>query len=201
MKTSSLLETAHYFWKQFDAFEQTRQVAGEPRNESLRHRCALGFLGLDAALNLYWREIVMPEWGELLMYINSTLEEATGLAKMAEATAPEFNRAQWIASLRFIHNTGEPERFSPSVVDVALVLALKSSSRMTDPAFSDSVRLLLRLQKLRNHCMHTGKDWSETIGFEALRLLQDFSKRAEAIHPILADAIHVRRDRQGERAA
>ena len=36
--------------------------------------------------------------------------------------------------------------------------------------------------------------------FEALRLLQDFGKKAHSLHPLLADALNPRRERQ-DRAA
>jgi hypothetical protein len=176
------LQTAHYFWNAFFSYTQSNTVSGEEHSEGLRHRCLLGFTAIDASLCFYWKQIVVPEWSEFQSLINEVINQPDLRNLVGETTSTHFNRAQWMASLRFIQNTGDPENFSPTFVDAAIALAINGPDTP-----SQELELLWHLQKARNCAIHTGREWTKLQGYQAIAKIEEFYKSALNIHPIFSE--------------
>jgi len=188
--TSALLRTSELFWSVFRTWSDGQEVPTNLQNEGVeRHRltCLAGFIALDASLARCWRLSFASEWGETGTYLKALLAQPTELDPFLAVTSPAFRRGQWMATLRFLANTGDPLRFSPTFADVATLLLVTSPSRLQDPEFVTFAQDLLRLQKLRNTCVHTGRAFTELEARESLRLLSRVGRELETrLYPGLA---------------
>lgn len=169
-----LRRTSELYWSVFRSLQNGEEVPSALRGEGLeRHRltCLAGFTALDAALARCWRVNFAPDWAEVGTYLKVLLATPDALAPFFKATESSLRRGPWMATLRFIANTGDPLRFSPTFTDVAALLVILSPHRLDDREFQSFTAGLFRLQKLRNACVHTGREFTELEAREALRLL------------------------------
>lgn len=162
--------TATIFWKLYK--DQLKHPVGESAQDSLRHSCILGLTAIDAALFTYWESSVLPDWGEFMSLINATLDSSEALDELCLKTKPYLKKSQLVATLRFLHNTGEAERFTPNFVDFSVYAV----SRFSDQLWcANLAQNLVELHKYRNAALHTGREWNEEIGKKCLQLLEAVS--------------------------
>ena len=186
---NKLAQTAHSFWKKFSRTPQKNEGATSAAEhlEELRYRCVLGMIALDASISVAWRERVLPEWSEYLCLASSVLSDKEELAKYQALSKNSFSRAQWMASLRFVHNISEPAKFSPTFCDFACLVFLSAGSAVANPALVTTLTSLFRLQQIKNACFHTAREFSKEIGQEGLQLLMAVRKNFHLLSPALAD--------------
>ena len=188
MSHKSLATTVNTFWEAFFHFSKDSTVDAlfETSIEQSRFRCLIGFTALDASLSFYWKQEVLRDWAETLTLLNITLEDRQALDSILACFQGHLGRAQMIASLRFVAQTGEPETFSPTFVDVAIVLFVRSHPQFRSVELIEFLKSLCRLQKIRNACFHTGRNFDEVGARWALQLLERFESEAQAFSPCLA---------------
>ena len=182
-------QTRNEFWQTYFYFQDSSRLPATLGSsvEQLRFRALLGMTALDATLSTYWKHAVLPEWDSVMSLVESTLEDEESLALLANALPEVFSRGQWIATLRYIANTGEPQRFSPSFSDVAAILWMTARpDQQKDSGFCSYVEDLFRLQKLRNSCFHTAKDYNELRAIEAIQVIDRVYVTGTKVHVCLA---------------
>ena len=185
MSFQRLSQTAEEYWQAFEVYHDNQAHCAHFKRESerLRFLSLLAFTSLDAQVNAFWLIRVLPEWQEVLSLIDNLLKDDSELAKLLELAGPELNRAQMIASLRFIAHSGEPSKFSPTFTDCGLVWLLMSEARAADAKYVRVAKVLFHLQRIRNSCFHTGREFNELKGKEALFLLHEWKEIAPSMHP------------------
>ena len=181
----SSFETAKAFWEAFDYFQHDpmADTLFPVSVERLRFQCLIGFTALDATLTLFWQHQILPEWNEILTLSDILVNDDSVLNEYLQMTEHDLKKAQWVASLRFLANTGEPEKFSPTFTDIGIILLLCGGSRLKDPNYIELTNSLFRMQKYRNSCIHTGREFNELAGFEAIKLLEKFMKHGQRFSP------------------
>jgi hypothetical protein len=186
-----LHRTSDLFWSAFRSLSEGKGLPSAFEGEGLeRHRftCLAGFTALDASLARCWHLNFAPEWGEIGTYLKALLSATDEVDVLVRCADGALKRGQWLATLRFLANTGDPLRFSPTFTDVAALLLALSPHRRAQADFVAFTSDLFRLQKLRNSCVHTGRDFTELEAREALRLLSRLERELESrLYPIWPD--------------
>jgi hypothetical protein len=155
--------TASAFWKLY--IDQKQKPSKSL--EDLRHTCILGFTAIDAAIYTYWSQSVISEWGEFMSLVQVSLEDPS---EISQSTSAYLKKSQLIATMRFLSNTGDAERFTPNFLDFSIYLSLCFPH---SPEKQKIAELLALLQPLRNQALHTGRDWSEIIAHQALKAIEE----------------------------
>jgi hypothetical protein len=167
MKTQ---KTATIFWKLFK--EQSKQNPKEYPEEHMRHACILGLTAMDAALYTYWESAVLPEWGEFMTLVNTLLEDEEALSQLLLQTKSYMKKSQLVATLRFLNNTGEAERFTPNFLDFSVYVLTRFGHL---PWSHNLAQNLSALHKLRNAALHTGREWNLDMAKDCVRKLENTS--------------------------
>jgi len=177
--------TVSIFWEAFFHYLHDTNLSGlfYTPTEKLRFQCLVGFTALDASMNFYWQGEIIPDWPETLCLIYATLEDEESISLLCKEAQPYLSKSQIVASLRFLSHTGEAEKFSPTFVDVGLLLLMRSPTKLDDPNFLELTRNLFKMQKTRNACFHTGRSFEELAGFESLKLLENFESEGQLLSP------------------
>lgn len=181
---------ARLFTKEFyeQLSEQSRLRFGSEGEKiyHLRKLCISGYMALDSALSLYFKEVVMPDWDGLMSMVDEILLEDSYTEQICKALGGTLTKGQLIASLRFLENTGDPERFSPSLVDLGVVMFLMKDANSRLPHL-EIAQMLCRMQKLRNCVFHTGKIFGELEAASSVKLLRDFLTHSQKLNPVFRD--------------
>lgn len=188
MKYQKLLECSEAFWKTYEHALGRRDNIPffTCETERLRYLMLLGFTALDASLTAFWHSRVTPEWAEYLSLIYAYLEDEEEFDRLEELAEKKITRGQLKASLRFIENTGTPEKFSPSFVDCGAILLLIASAHEKEALYQKCAKILFHLQKIRNAAFHTGRGFNELQGNEALILFNQWVALATELHPVFS---------------
>lgn len=167
--------TSNIFWKLYKEQKQNFQhdkSEGHAPDEHMRHACILGLTSLDAAIYTYWASSVIPDWAEFISLVNVSLDNPSIFDKILSKTHPNLKKAQLVATLRFIHNTGDEQRFTPNFLDFAVYLLTTRSENVWVYPLSEQ---LIKLHKLRNAAFHTGRNWDIESAKECLQLIESAS--------------------------
>ena len=182
--STQLLQTAQSFKTLFESEPFMLELKILPLKERLRTRAIFGFTAIDALVSLMWKLEIVPEWENISTLIEAALHQKTNLDSFFEHLDVKHNKAQTIASLRFIQNTYDIESFAPTFVDLGLLFALNANQKSLRTEVASS---LFELQKLRNASLHTAK----TLEIEDLQraqdLIQDFFEKTKSLHPFFKD--------------
>jgi hypothetical protein len=185
----ALLYSAKNFLEEFYDYTEgpSKKGGGPEAHFYLRKCCISGFMALDCALSVYWKEIVVPDWANLMGICNELLENDQELDHFCEKMAGSITRGQLVASLRFLENTGDPERFSPSLVDCGIIFGILQDKSNRLP-YLDVGQKFCRLQKFRNCVFHTGKNFSEIEAATSVKGLKDLFNQLPLINPVFRDS-------------
>jgi hypothetical protein len=185
----NLIASSQYFLIDFFEFSDSARKKMSAAESLFQYRktCISGFMSLDCALSVFWKEVVVPDWVNLMGICNELLSSDSELDSFVEKMGSSLTRGQMVASLRFLENTGEPERFSPSLVDCGIVLCLLQDRSEKLP-FLEAAQKLCRMQKFRNCVFHTGKNFSEIEAAASMKGLKDLFHLLPKINPVFRDA-------------
>lgn len=135
-----------------------------------RLRAAAQVTALDMAAQWYWKHAVLPEWAEVQSLCRSILSNTAAIAALATTTQSTLQRSHWIATLKFLEHTGEPHKFSPTLLDAGCwMVACDPSNKVT----VECGIVWIRLGRLRNQALHTGRPWT----LDDAAILNDLFKR------------------------
>lgn len=171
--------TASAFWTLFQSDLTNSETL--PPEEALRHSSILGFTAIDASINTYWSEVILPEWHDYMSLVNVILEDDSELDALHESSKDFLKKSQLVATLRFLSHTGDAEKFSPNFIDLAIVCLLKHKDHDT------LIEQLVNLQKHRNHALHTGREWSELTAHQCIKNIKACSVSLSRLHFCFAD--------------
>ncbi len=187
----SLMMSSQLFYRDFvEMIDQSRNSIND--GESLfQHRktCISGYMALDCAMSVFWKEVVVPDWVNLMGMCNEILGSDSDLEELVAKMGTALSRGQVVASLRFLENTGDPQRFSPSLVDLGIMMILMQDRAQQLP-FIEIGHKLCRLQKFRNCVFHTGKNFSEIEAATSMKGLKDLFVELPRISPVFRDAFN-----------
>jgi hypothetical protein len=178
------LKSARYFWELF-SLEQRR-----PTHDPLEHKrylSLLGFTAIEGALAAWWESVVLPHWGETLSLVDAVVDSPEELQKLLARGGDLINKGQLLATLRFIKNTGEPERFSPNLVDVGCALLILSTKHNSE-SHTGLAKEFLRLQRLRNLVFHVGRGLNELEAHEAVKSIKRVAEQSTLVNPLFSEA-------------
>jgi hypothetical protein len=150
---------------------------------------------LDCALSVYWKEIVVPEWAGMMATCNELLANDEDLNQLLDKMSGSLTRGQMVASLRFLENTGDPDRFSPSLVDCGIVFSILQDKSHKLP-FTEAGEKLCRMQKYRNCVFHSGKNFSEIEAAASMKFLKEVFALLPKLNPVFRDCFSVVADEE-----
>lgn len=190
--------TASAFWTLFHT--QKNSYSSEhtpvPFVEHQRHSCILGITALDAAVATYWQEVILNEWPEIVSWVNTVLDDNEELQALTESAQGILSKSQLVATLRFLVNTGVPEKFSPNLVDLAVLILMRKKTAF----FPTLAKDLVELNGFRNHALHTGRKWSEPMAHACIKQIMECSRMLEKLHPCFVEAFETEKTRPSEGA-
>jgi hypothetical protein len=194
---SNLLISAQLFYADYlEALDRPKARTSEGEKlYLLRKTCAAGFMALDSALSLYWKEIVLPEWTGILGLCEDLISDDKAQEEILKSLGGALHKGQLMASLRFLENTGDPERFSPNLIDCGLVLVLLQDRGHKLP-YIEMGQKLCRMQRLRNSVFHSGKNFSEIEAAASVKEINDFFALSQKLSPIFRDAFTLKKPLQ-----
>ncbi len=187
---SPLLTSAQLFYRDFmeDLDHGHKAESTGEKLFYLRKTCINGFMAMDSAIALYWKDIVLPDWAGLMAYCEELLAKPDAMEKILRSLNGVLSRGQLIATLRFLENTGDPERFSPNLVDAGVVFCLLQDKNGQLP-YADLAQKLCKMQKLRNAAFHSGRNFSEIEAAASVKEIREFCHISAKLNPIFRDAL------------